>query len=236
MADMTQQDQESRRNKQLVMIWCAVIVAFIGSMIAIVKFSNTTPQVETKAPIPDVAVITDADHFKGGKDAKAVLLEYSDFECPACGLYFPLVKQLHMAFGDKIKIVYRHFPLVLATNGKMHLHSADAAQASEAANVQGKFWEMHDMLFTHQEEWAKEQSPRAKFLEYAKTIGLDVAKFEKDLDDPALRDIVVADFKSGEKAGVSATPTFFLNGKQLDQPKGLDDLKNQVQAILDTAK
>jgi protein-disulfide isomerase len=164
------------------------------------------------------------DHKKG--EGVVVLVEYSDFQCPACATYEPAIKQLFNDLGGKMTLVYRHFPL-----RQVHLNSQLAAQASEAASLQGKFWEMHDILFAKQNEWAPISNPTSLFEGYAKTLSLDIEKFNSDIKSETVKEIVNKDFNGGQEARVNSTPTFFLNGKKLANPRSYEEFK----ALIETA-
>lgn len=177
---------------------------------------------ETASLIDAVSAV---DHVKGNSNANVVLIEYSDFQCPACGAYYPLVRKLSEDYASDIAFVYRHFPL------QQHPNAIPAARAAEAASLQGKFWEMHNILFEHQDAWAAETDPSSVFAGYAREIGLNEEQFAKDSTADAGRDHAKDDFQSGLRAGVNATPTFFLNGKRIENPRSYDGFK----AILDEA-
>lgn len=171
--------------------------------------------------------VTSADWVKGSPDAKVTLVEYSDLQCPACGAYFPFVKKLATEFGDNVRFVYRHFPLL-----QIHPYAQLAASAAEAAGLQGKFWEMHDVLFENQAQWSSSKNAQTLFVEYAATIGLDVSKFTADMDSSVVKEKIAADYQSGIRAEVNATPTFFLNGVKVLNPQGYEGLKQLIlQAI-----
>jgi protein-disulfide isomerase len=161
-----------------------------------------------------------SDHTKGNVLSKIVLVEYSDFQCPACGQFYPVVKEVEQKYSKDIVLVYRNYPL------PSHDKSDIAARAAEAAAIQGKFWEMHDKLFENQNSWAKLSNAKNLFIEYAGQIGLDKVKFETDLDSEAVKNKVNKDIASGTASNVDGTPTFFLNGNKLNL---------QTYADLDTA-
>lgn len=167
---------------------------------------------------------TDADtKVQGNKNAAVTLLTYSDFQCPACATYEPLIQKLHEEFPDTLKIVYRYFPLTT-----IHKNAMISAKAAEAAHRQGKFWEMHDQLFGHQEDWAKLEDPTAKFQEYATTAGLNIDQFNTDMKDSSIGDAVKSDQKMGTAANIPGTPTFFLNGTKLAGPQNYEEFKKLV--------
>jgi len=205
--------------KMLLMLF--IFGGAMAVVFGLVKWAGTSA--------PQTTIALDAvslnDWLKGNKDSSVTLVEYSDFQCPACKSYMPLIKQLLADYEDRVRFVYRHFPL------SQHKNAEPAAYASEAAGKQGKFWEMHDMIFDKQSEWAEKRNAEETFAEYAKTLGLDIAQFTQDTNNKELRDKVDADFKSGVSAGVNSTPTFFLNGKKMIQPRSVDEFKQQIDAI-----
>jgi len=142
------------------------------------------------------------DHVRGPTDTPATLVEYGDFQCPYCGDAYPVVRELLERFGDQLGFVFRHMPL-----GDLHPRSQPAAQAAEAAGAQGRFWEMHDRLFTHQLELAD-----VELRSHAEAIGLDLDRFDRELREGTHAKRVEDDYLSGVRSGVPSTPRFFLNG------------------------
>jgi protein-disulfide isomerase len=150
--------------------------------------------------------VTEADHTAGADDAPVTLVEYGDYECPYCGMAHPVVKRAQRELKNRLRFVFRNFPLAEA-----HPHARVAAQAAEAAAAQGKFWEMHDMVFEHQAALEVED-----LVSYAKALGLDTQRFALDLAEGTHAKRVRDDFRSGVKSGVNGTPTFFINGARYD--------------------
>jgi protein-disulfide isomerase len=144
------------------------------------------------------------DHALGPRDAPVTIVEYGDYECPFCGRAHPEVKRLLAMAGDRMRYAYRHFPLT-----QIHPHALQAAEAAEAAGAQGRFWEMHDMLFANQDALELPD-----LLTYAETIGLDMEAFERDLAEHRFLERVRSDFMGGVRSGVNGTPTFFVNGER----------------------
>lgn len=173
-----------------------------------------------------IDALAEGDHVKGTRDAKTILIEYSDFQCPACAAYQPMVQKIAQDFDGKIAIVYRHFPL------QQHKHARIAAYASESADKKGKFWEMHDMIFETQKEWSSKSDARDIFIGYAEKIGLDRAQFVADIDSDEIAEKVNEQYNSGIKAKVDGTPMFFLNGKKLITPRSYDDFKTVVGEVI----
>jgi protein-disulfide isomerase len=168
--------------------------------------------------------VSAADWMTGSTTAALKLVEYSDLQCPACQAYHEQVlKQLLAEEGSKFTLVYRHFPLT------QHLNADPAAIAAEAAGRQGKFWEMHDMLFDTQTDWEDSKDPSPIFLGYAKTLGLDLTKFNADVSDGALRKKIEDSEAEGNKVGIYQTPTFFINGKSIDNPTSYADFKALIE-------
>lgn len=155
------------------------------------------------------------DHIYGNPSATIELLEYGDYQCPYCGRAYPIVKSIKERLGDDLKFVFRNFPLT-----KIHPQAKLASVATEAASLQGKFWEMHDTIFENQRRLFK-----SALLEYAKAIELNPEQFEADLDNAALIEKVESDFESGLRSGVNATPTFFINGEKYAGSWEGDDLE-----------
>jgi protein-disulfide isomerase len=172
-----------------------------------------------------VGALTSTDYIQGNKDAKTVLIEYGDYQCPACSAYDPMVKQVVSELGQNIAFSFRHFPL------PQHINAPLAAYAAEAAGAQGKYWEMHSMLYEKQTLWAEQTNARDHFISFAKDLGLDVQKFQNDLDSQAIKEKVQNDLAGGRTAGVDATPTFYVNGNKVkDMPKTVAEFKALLQA------
>ena len=149
-------------------------------------------------------------HVLGPANAPIRIEEFGDFECPPCGIFHPILEQMHAEFGDKLQITFREFPLV-----PTHQHALAAASAAEAAGLQGKFWEMHDLLYEHQNEWKKEFDVRPIFEGYAKQIGLDVTRYRSDMNGDLVAQRIFQDGKRGHSLGVKGTPTVFMNGREV---------------------
>jgi len=147
--------------------------------------------------------ITEKDHVQGLSQAPIELIEYGDFQCPYCRKANSIVKEVQKQMGDNLKFVFRNFPLT-----ELHANALHAALAAEAAGLQNKFWEMHDILFENQKFLDD-----AYLMQYAKNIGLDIKQFEIDFSKPDILQKVKDDVLSGERAGVEGTPTFFVNGQ-----------------------
>ncbi len=150
--------------------------------------------------------VGERDHVRGLASAPVTLVEYGDYECPHCGRAYPIVKQVQQSLGPRLQFVFRNFPL-----RESHPHAQRAAEAAEAAGAQGQYWEMHDRLFERQ--FALDD---ASVAEYARELGLDVARFRRELERRVYEPRVREDFRSGVMSGVNGTPTFFINGERYD--------------------
>lgn len=179
-----------------------IIAVFVGFLI--VSGGEKADAPETKA--------APTEHKKGSEQPKVVITEYGDFQCPACAQYYPVIEQVHEKYKDQIAFQFRHFPLTA-----IHPNAFAGSRAAEAASKQDKFWEMYSQLYTNQSEWASSNTPSKVFEQYAKTLGLDVAKFKTDFASSAVNDSVQADIKAGEKLEVASTPTFVVDGKVLQK-------------------
>ena len=171
------------------------------------------------------ATVSQIDYSKGQKigssSAKIKLVEFSDFQCPACAVAGSYTKKLRVTYSDQIQFIYRHFPL------PQHIHARSAAILAEAAGEQGKFWEMHDRLFETQEQWSKLASSTAFFMDLAKQLGLDEVKVEQALKESAFKSEIDSDIAEGQSLGVNFTPTFFINGRKLTL-RTFEDLNTAV--------
>ena len=153
--------------------------------------------------------IDETDHLRGQPDAPVTLVEYGDYECPHCGRAYPIVKSIQEEMGDDFRFVFRNFPLKQA-----HPHALHAAEAAEAAGVQGKFWAMHDHLYEHQDALEDDD-----LRQYAEELELDTTQFERDVfDENRFEQRILHDFKGGIHGGVNGTPTFFIDGARYDGP------------------
>jgi protein-disulfide isomerase len=196
-------------------IWIgAVILVLIGLMFwGVSGSSNINPPFE-------VGVVHPLDNVEGNAKSKVVIVEYSDFECPACRSYYAVMKQLMVEFGGQVAFVYRNFPLT-----EIHINAEFAARAAQAAGKQGKFWEMHDLLFEKQDEWDNAANPETFFESYAKLVGISVDQFRTDWASKEVINFVRAQRANAIKLGLQGTPSFFINGKQIQNPASVEDFR-----------
>jgi protein-disulfide isomerase len=183
--------------------------------------SHTAP-VAAKADAPMLA-LTGADHSQGNPEAALTLVEYGDYECPACIQAEPLTQHLVVTFGKRLRFVYRHYPLMEA-----HPHAELAAEAAEAAAAQGKFWPMHHLLYLQ-----AQHLKLAALTGYAKAIGLDMHRFNGEMADRIYTQRVQEHRRAAEHSGIRTTPAFFLNGAVVDVSFGVAHLETAVQAALE---
>jgi protein-disulfide isomerase len=163
-------------------------------------------------------VSDERDHIQGSADAPVTLVEYGDYECPYCGAAYPIVKEVQEQMGDRLRFVFRNFPITTS-----HPHAEHAAEAAEAAAAQDRFWDMHDYLYEHQQQ-LEDQDLRA----YAEDLGLDVERFARELAEHGHAARVREDFMSGVRSGVNGTPTFYINGERYNDSY---DLETMLAAI-----
>lgn len=181
-----------------------------GAVTPIANNPNSSAPVNTNDNVVIGVGGAEPPHILGPDSAPAKLEEFGDFECPPCGMFHPILVQMHKEFGNKLQITFREFPLAPA-----HQHAIAAASAAEAAGLQGKFWEMHDLLYENQKAWHEAFDVRPIFDGYAKQIGLDMNRYQKDLNGDQVAQRILNDGKRGHSMGVKGTPTVFLNGREV---------------------
>ncbi len=192
----------SNERKFLIGIgFTTLIIVVIGLLV----FARGEKQVNKGVFAPE-ELLAGATHTMGEATAAAVIVEFGDYQCPACGQAHPILKQFLKDHDDSVYFVFRHFPLTA-----VHQNANDAARSAEAAGKQGKYWEMHNILFERQKEWSSLSDARGKFEQYAKELELDMDRFKADQGQAI--GVVNTDAALGTKAGVQSTPTFFVNGK-----------------------
>ncbi|HKY27897.1 MAG TPA: thioredoxin domain-containing protein [Pyrinomonadaceae bacterium] len=197
-----------------------VLVTGVGTFLYMTRARTDVPSPATGNPSGASAsptanqVVTgvpgaEPPHAIGPADAPATIEEFGDFECPPCGLLHPVVKSMVKEFGPRLRVVFREYPL------PNHSHALNAARAAEAAGLQGKFWEMHGMLYDNQKAWHEAFDARPIFEKYAQAIGLDMARYRRDLGSKTVENRIYLDGNRAHSLGVRATPTVFLNGREV---------------------
>lgn len=194
--------------KILIGIGIATLLVIVGAVFFL-SSSAPTPEVSEEAVAENQQyLVRENSNSIGSESAKITIVEFGDFQCPACKAAHPAVKQIVAEYPEDVRFVFRHYPLPMHRNAKI------AAYAAEAAGAQGKFFEMHDILYENQDEWSESTSPMDIYNEYATELGLDLTQFAEDIKKEEVLAKVSDDQKDGNLVGVSATPTFFINGKQ----------------------
>ena len=205
-----------------------LVAVIIAVLIGVAVFNNgKKPAVISGVP---------SSHIIGKVDSKVKFVEYGDYQCPYCQQYFPTVNQIKEKYKDRVSFQFLNFPL---TNS--HKNAFAAARAAEAADKQGKFWEMHDLLYqgndpTGASGWVASDTPFTDFSQYAKQLGLDADKFKKDYASAAINNVINADMAEGTKANVQGTPAFFINGKLHQVQNSVDAFSKLLDEALKNAK
>lgn len=212
-------------NKNTIIVSIVSIIAIFGFLFLV--YSATNKGATAGKIYKEVTTVSADDHIKWSPDKKRLLVEYGDYQCPACKTYFEIIKTQIEASGSgmtdvtkNMTFVYRNYPL---TN--IHAHAMEAAQAAEAAGLQKKYFEMSDKLYETQEKWEGLSSATDFFLNLAKELKLDETKFKADMNSSAVKDKIQKDMVSGNAVDVRGTPSFYLDGKKLENITSFDDFK-----------
>lgn len=220
-----------------LIIIIAVFGAALGTAWYLRSSTSESPRIvprdgsASKSRTGSVRQGADPAHTLGSIDAPVMLEEFGDFECQPCGSLHPILKALKAEFGPRLVIVYRQFPLVAA-----HPHALAAARAAEAAGLQGKFWEMHNLLYENQKTWHDASDAEPLFEEYATRIGLPLDRFKQDRSSALVEQRIALDRERGSWIGVNSTPTVFLNGKEvLPESLSHEKLRTLINAEISSA-
>jgi protein-disulfide isomerase len=210
----------------------AVIVVVVLVFVAIFAFGQKSPGNSGSSGNGAVS-----NHVEGLGQAHVTLVEYGDYQCPFCGEYYPVVKQIAAEYNNQMTFQFRNFPLT-----SLHPNAFAGARAAEAAALQGKFWQMHDLLYEQNgayyqsnetlSNWIGASNPQTFFDQYATQIGLNLSKFNQDYASNAVNGTINADLAAGNKLGVDATPTFFLDGKQINVGISVSDFQSLINAAI----
>ena len=221
-----------------------IVVAVLGVAVLVGGNDDNTNVATTDKS--EALQISELDYVKGAEqtdleqEPKVTVIEYGDFQCPFCGIVYPIVSEVSEEYKDNpdVRFIYRHFPIVSA-----HASAMVAHRAAEAAGKQGKFYEMHDILFENQTEWGG--TPQAPIPPeqsddiirgYAEQLGLDLDQYDADYADPATLQAINSQQQTGEAIGINSTPTFFINEIQLEQvPRTADELRSAIEQELNSA-
>lgn len=223
------EEERSSRNKNLIrklLMWGGIASIVFLSILGLVKLTNNDSSVlsSTQTNLPPVAK---EDLAFGEKKAKITLIEYSDFQCPACAIANANIQQALKDYNGKILFVYRFFPLT-----QIHKNSLISAKGAYAAHLQGRFLEMEDLLFKNQDSWGEADNPREIFLSYAEEIGLNIEQFDKDIEAEKSNVFINKQAEEGINLGINQTPTIFLNGKKINNPRTYEEFKQLIETEL----
>ena len=218
-------------NKKSWVVFIAIVVAIIGGMVYMSGQNKLDVSDISEEKMEGIIGAEErngnlADHTTGNTKAKVVLIEYGDYQCPGCSTAAPKAKALAEKYKDNMMLIFRNFPIP-----SLHPNARAAAAAAESAGIQGKFWEMHDMLYSNQDAWSEAAiNERTEiFVGYADELGLDKEKFKKDLSDAQITKKINFDVAVGRNQGVTGTPTFYLNGEQVEATDDADYLETAVK-------
>ena len=165
--------------------------------------------------------------FKGPENAPITLMEFGDYQCPSCGAYFPIVNEVMRRYPTQVRLEFHHYPLV-----GMHPLAMPAALAAEAAGDQGRFWEMHDRIYENQAKWSAKPNAESEFLMYASELGLNINQFMQSMRSPTTQNRILSDVTRAREAKAPGTPTFYINGKRIETPKGVNEFSQVIQEHL----
>lgn len=212
--------------KILLSIGIITILIIVGGALLFGSKSSGNGTNSSGPTVDKKLLINSKSHTLGPQNAKVTVVEFGDYQCPACGTAYPMTKQILNAYNGRILFVFRNFPL------PQHQNAQISAEAAEAAGKQGKFWEMHDLLYQNQTQWGESTNPMDYFLKYAQELKLDSNSFKKDVQNNSFQDVIQQDMNDGNAANVNATPTFFINGEQFTQDATYDNVKQVIDGKL----
>jgi protein-disulfide isomerase len=210
-------------SKQFWAVIAGIVIVLVGIFALTGNKSDNTSKGSTSTGA--------TSHIEGKGTTGVTLVEFGDYQCPYCSIYYPTVKQVVAEYGDKITFQFVNFPLP-----SLHLNAFAAARAAEAADKQGKFWEMHDLIYTNSDPngstgWVASKTPSSFFNQYATQLKLNMDQFKKDYASSAVNDAINADMTKGNKLGIEGTPAFMVNGKKVTIQNTVDDFRK----VLDEA-
>jgi protein-disulfide isomerase len=192
-------------NKRFLIILAVLVIAF-GGFLVFSKSKKTA-----NAPGTSGGSSQTTNHTEGAGNKGVTLTEYGDFQCPACGSYYPIVEEVRKKYGDDLKFEFRNFPLT-----QIHQNAMAAHRAAEAADKQGKFWDMYHVLYEQQQVWSASPNVSKIMEDFATQLGLDISRFKQDYQSEAVNNVINGDIKAGQAIGANSTPTFAINGKKVD--------------------
>ena len=209
-------------DKKFLIILAVVLVALFGLFFLTGNKKDSGNNSGTESS-------TVSNHSKGGNSKNVELLVYGDFQCPVCSEFAVIENAIYEKYKDQIKFTYRHYPL-----DTIHPNARAAHRAAQAAGIQGKFFEMHDLLYQNQNIWSDSANPKTTFESYAEQLGLDINKFKADYETQAVNATINADKNEGTGKGVQGTPTYFINGNKLDNKNlsSVDDFSKVIEQYI----
>lgn len=213
----------NQETKILSIVGIVTVILLVGAVFLLSRQGAATPLSET---VDTALLVKDYNHKVSTDSAKITLVEFADFQCPACGSAFPTIQRLKDEYKKDVTFVFRHFPLA------QHPHGKPAARAAEAAGEQGKFWEMYVKLFSNQTNWENTNNFQSVAEGYASELQLDLEKFKSDMKSSQIEDRINNDVSDAIKLNVNSTPTFFLNGERLVGAPSYETLKSKIETQL----
>ena len=218
-----------KRNKVFIIVTLATVILLVGGVLLMTR-EKPTSTINSTILVPEGSIGTsgfvDGKYLPASSSATVTLVEFGDYECPACALYSPFIKQLLTDFAGKVTFVFRNYPL------SYHTNALSSSYAVEAAGLQGKYWEMHEKMYATQNDWSVLDNATDVFLGYAKEMELDIEKFKSDMASDIVINKVKKDTNDGNTVRLTETPTYYLNGKKISISGSYDQLKNLVQEEL----
>ena len=210
-------------NTKRILTWAGFIIIIGLIIVGLIAASKKHPATTSEVAIPLPTPVTSADWSRGNPNALVTMVEYADFECPACQAYFPVVEQVFDSSSSTVRMVFREFPL------PQHADAIPAAKAAEAAGDQGKFWDMYSLIYPNHADWETLSDPTNIFLGYAQKLGLNISQFTADMNSTTTAQKITDSVTTGTAAGIDATPTFFVNGHRIQNPESYDEFITAIQ-------
>lgn len=207
-----------------VKIMALVFIVIFGGLGFLIVRNNKI----ATTPVTKDQLIKSTSHSRGDPNAKVNIVEFGDYQCPACGAAYPIVEQVLALYKNnpQVNFVFRNFPL------PQHQYALMAAESAEAAGAQGKYWEMYNLLYTNQDTWANSADPLSIFVTYATQLKLDAVRFKTEVSANKYSDIIAQDQQDGLSFGINSTPTFYINGIQEIGIQSIDDFKSRIDSAL----
>lgn len=220
------QGDKTKRKIRRYTLWITVLVLIFGTVWQVNRLvPDNTKSLPLTSDTRSALSLNEGDWFYGATTSPVVLIEYSDFQCPACAEYNELIKLLKKDYPKQLTVVFRHYPWFF------HQQAMNAALAAEAAGAQGQFWAMHDGLFAKQKEWSGTLGQEI-FIGYAKDLGLDVSAFRLAMADKNLRQKIEGELEVGKSLGIDYTPAFAINGKIINNPRSYEEFRKIIDQAL----